>query len=188
MTQAFGMLGRGLVAVALLGGVFVGAAQAQKAPSGDSLSVLQEFLPLDQPQHRLKIPSLDETGNLKSVIESLTVTRVDEKNLKLEELVISMYTESGEIEFVVESPFAMFDTESKVLSSDQRTTITHDDFVMVGDGMLFHTETRQGKMTGSVVTEVRGGVEFSSPKREKEKDVEAEETKDSQEEAKDEDE
>ena len=143
-----------------------------------ALEDIKDFLPLNLPQSGLTIPNLTEEGNLRSVIRAGTVTRIDDTNLLLGNLVISMYSESREIEFTMTTSAARFNVKTKVLESDVHTRVIHPDFVMEGDSMVFNTETRQGKMEGNVHMDVLRespdlGVGDSGGEEESEEDEEA---------------
>lgn len=132
---------------------FLGAAMSQDDPDG-GFGDISAFLPLNQPQSNVRIPSLTPEGAIKTLIEAETVTRIDDGNLRLKNMIITVFNKSGEPHLRVLTTSAIFNVETNILSSDKRTRSIHTDFVQEGDGMTFNTETRVGKMTGNVVTHV----------------------------------
>jgi len=146
----------------LLGSALATAQEVEKAieKTSDGLSSLGQLLPLGLAQKGVKLPEYAKgTGEgfsmwRSSLVEAASMTRLDDRNINLDTLSLKRFAETAEIEFELRLKTGKFDMESQILSSEERSVLESPDFVMEGDGMLFHSGRSQGRMEGNVVMTV----------------------------------
>src|SRR5262249_28959242 len=66
------------------------------------------------------------------------------------DLKITTYTEANEVDMEIEMQTSTFDLTTKILSSDQPTTVRRHDFNVVGDSAVFDTNARTSRLKGNV--------------------------------------
>jgi hypothetical protein len=119
------------------------------AATVQGLGPFGRMLPLGQRNLAVKIPSFRD-GTPNSLIRAGSMTRLDEDNMYIEKLDIRMYGATPERDLRVLLKTGTYHMPSQILSSEERSRITRQDFQMDGDSMVFDTATRMGKMTGNV--------------------------------------
>jgi lipopolysaccharide export system protein LptC len=88
---------------------------------------------------------------LSSLMTAITMKRLDDKHLDMEELRITMYAKPGEQNTLISTERGIYDLEKEEITSDTRTRIEQQGvFDMEGDMMVFDAITQKGKMTGNV--------------------------------------
>jgi hypothetical protein len=118
--------------------------------SGDDSGRMSLPLVKDHPSRGLKIPYYDTQGNLQMQYNIGIATRIDADHVKMEEMQVETYNEEGEPEMTLELPVSTLDLNTRVITSQTRTTIKRDDFKITGDSVAFNTVTRQGALVGNV--------------------------------------
>jgi len=98
----------------------------------------------------LKIPYYDLEGNLQMVFNIGIATKLDQDNVRMQDAELESYNEEGEPEMTIAIPTSVLNLETKVISSQTKTTIKRDDFILTGDSVEFNTETKEGKLVGNV--------------------------------------
>lgn len=106
-------------------------------------------VPLNEPVNGLVIPQYSPEGELLSQFKAGSAKRVDEQHIELTDLKIEIHNDDGTT-FHVQMPSAVFDLETRILTSNSPTQIRREGFVIDGDAAEFHTKTRFGRMTGNV--------------------------------------
>ncbi len=102
-----------------------------------------KLLPLNKPNLRVKIPGFDK-GELATMVEAETLTRIDEVNLRLEDATIQLVPQ----ELTIKLRTALYNTDRAILSSNETTTVSSKEFTITGATMDFDTRTGKGRMVG----------------------------------------
>ncbi|MFK5922948.1 MAG: hypothetical protein QM496_12285 [Verrucomicrobiota bacterium] len=123
-----------------------GTAEVAKGPNID----IGKILPEGRSLKGVKLPKY--TGDrLSSLMTAITMKRLDDKHLDMEELRIIMYAKPGETDTLISTERGIYDLEKKEITSDTRTRIEQEGrFDLEGDQMVFDAVTQKGKMTGRV--------------------------------------
>ena len=107
------------------------------------------FMPLNKPNLRVKIPQF-KNGELDCVIKADEMTRVDDKNVKIENMEIDFF-ESGDKEMQVLFQSAKYNfLKNKINSNNKTRVIRPNYFTLTGDSLEFDVEQKQGRMVGKV--------------------------------------
>lgn len=133
-----------------------GKSETKKA-SKEAKEVVKSSLPPELTDHfpigreflGVVVPSY--TGDkLKSVMETKSIVRVDEKFLDIDNLVVRIYNSNGDPETIVSMDKAKYDLTTSELISQTPSTIEQPRFIMVGDQMIFHSDTHFTQFVGNV--------------------------------------
>ena len=106
-------------------------------------------IPINHDAKGVRIPIYTD-GVLQMMFESEIAFRVDTRQLRLTQLKIETYDESGKPEMSIDMPKSLFDLKTRVFTSIDPVTVRRTDFEVTGGNMTFDTETRLGKFTGPV--------------------------------------
>ena len=107
------------------------------------------FMPLNKPNLRVKIPQF-KNGELDCVIKADEMTRVDDENVKIENMEIDFF-ESGDKEMKVLFQSAKYNfLKNKIDSNNKTQVIRPNYFTLTGDSLEFDVEQKQGRMVGKV--------------------------------------
>lgn len=98
----------------------------------------------------LVLPNYDLQGNLLGRFEAGTAARLDDNHVKFTDLKIVSYDAKEKPDFDVVMQDAVLNLETRVIDSNNKTTIKRADFEIVGDKVQFNTTTRYGTLTGNV--------------------------------------
>ena len=126
-----------------------GKPAAKPADPSDGLSSFCRLLPLGQKNLDVKIPSFTD-GRLTSLIKSHTMTRVDDDHMEMEKMDVVLKGQTEATDMNVKMRTAVYHMPTSVLSSDDRSRVSRNDFQIEGDSLVFDTRTQQGKMAGHV--------------------------------------
>jgi hypothetical protein len=107
-------------------------------------------LPIGHEAKGLVLPDFDSDGHLRGRFEAARARRLDEEHVGFESLKIITYTPENQVDLTIELPESVLDLKTRILSSNQRSTITRADFNIAGDSVQFDTNSRSGKMIGNV--------------------------------------
>ncbi len=161
-----------LVTIALTASVFAHSSAAQDQPaqplppptkgepskrskSPIPLKELTEFLPIGRTLNGVIIPSYGADSKLESILDSETVTRIDEKFLRLTEMTITTigYQEDGsEVkESVIFMKSALYDLSAGILKSETPATVDSPDFRLTGDQLTYDAQNDITRVTENVV-------------------------------------
>ncbi|NOX98504.1 MAG: hypothetical protein GXP30_02040 [Verrucomicrobia bacterium] len=124
----------------------------------------------------VKLPSY--TGDrLSSLMTAVTMRRLDEKHLGMDEMRITMYAKPGEPNTLISTERGIYNLEREEITSDTRTLIEQDGvFDLEGDSMVFDANTQKGKMTGNVKMLLYNAREsLMAPEEEEEPEIKKEE-------------
>jgi lipopolysaccharide export system protein LptC len=98
----------------------------------------------------LVLPNYDRQGKLLGRFEAETANRLDENHVRFTHLLMTTFDAQEKPDYHVNMPNAVLNLETRVIVSDQRTTVKRVDFEIAGDAMRFSTLTHQGTLTGHV--------------------------------------
>lgn len=118
-------------------------------PVVQGLGAFGQLLPLGRKNLDVQIPSFKD-GIPSSILKAESLTRVDDSMMTMEQMDIWLYGSNRDSDMRVQLPLADYNMNTQILSSDERSRISRQDFQMEGDSMIFDTVTQQGKMTGRV--------------------------------------
>ena len=107
-------------------------------------------LPIGQEAKGLVLPDYDTEGNLRAKFEAGTAKRIDADRILFSSLKMTTYAPGEKPDLSIDMPQSTLHMGTRVISSDQRTTIARQDFTISGDKMEFDTNSRQGTLVGNV--------------------------------------
>jgi len=107
-------------------------------------------LPIGHEAKGLVLPDFDGEGHLRGRFEAGTAHRIDQEHIGFQHLKITTYTPENQADLQIDMHTSVLDLKTRVLSSQERTTIQRADFNIAGDSMYFDTNTRTGRLIGNV--------------------------------------
>ena len=107
-------------------------------------------LPIGQEAKGLVLPDFDTEGNLRARFEAGTAKRIDADRILFTSLKMTTFTREERPDLSIDMPQSILHMGTRVISSEQRTTITRADFSIAGDRMTFDTNSQQGTLAGNV--------------------------------------
>ncbi len=117
-------------------------------------------LPIGQEAKGLVLPDFDPEGKLRSRFEAGTAKRVDADRILFTSLKMTTFTPEETPDLSIDMPRSTLHMGTRVISTDERTTITRRDFSISGDKMTFDTNSRQGTLVGNVKMVITDSSEF----------------------------
>jgi hypothetical protein len=102
------------------------------------------------PATGLKIPYTDAKGKLQMIYYIGTATRLNEDKVDMKDSKVETYNDEGEVEMTVDLPVSQLDLNTKIVTSNTKTTIKREDFTVTGDSVKFNTVTKQAALVGHV--------------------------------------
>ena len=127
-----------------------GRATATPSASPGEQSLTNIPLPIGHEAKGLVLPDFDGEGHLRGRFEAGTAHRIDQEHIGFQHLKITTYTPENEPDLKIDMHTSVLDLTTRVLSSQERTTIQRADFNIAGDSMYFDTNTRTGRLIGNV--------------------------------------
>jgi hypothetical protein len=115
-----------------------------------TFSSFGQMIPMGTKNRKVRIPSF-EKGRATSLITADAMTRINDKELFAEDMVIESYAMNPKENLRVQLISATYDMEKKTLSSTQRSKVMREDFSIEGDSMIYDTTNASGKMVGRVI-------------------------------------
>jgi hypothetical protein len=107
-------------------------------------------LPIGHEAKGLVLPDFDGEGHLRGKFEAGTARRIDQGHVGFEHLKITTYTPESQPDLQISMQTSVLDLKTRVLTSQERTTVQRADFNIAGDSVLFDTKTRTGRLIGNV--------------------------------------
>jgi hypothetical protein len=126
-----------------------GATASPSASPGEQ-SLTNIPLPIGHEAKGLVLPDFDANGHLRGRIEAGTAHRIDEEHVGFQDLKITTYTPENQSDLRIDMNTSVLDLKTRVLSSQERTTIQRSDFNIVGDSVQFDTNSRTARLIGNV--------------------------------------
>ncbi len=133
------------------------------APADEGMGSIGNMIPEGMKNLKVRIPSFTE-GRATSLIIADAMTRTDAQHLFAEGMTIKMFGATPKEDLRVELKTAIFQIDSKVLTSNERSRVSRSDFELEGDTMTFDTGKSQGKMVGRVQMIIYDTNQFSQAK------------------------
>src|SRR5437773_1437352 len=121
---------------------------SKTSPGEESLTNIP--LPIGHEAKGLVLPDFDGEGHLRGRFEAGTARRIDQEHVGFEHLKITTYTPESQPDLQIDMHTSVLDLKTRILSSQERTTIQRADFNIVGDSVQFDPDTRTGRLIGSV--------------------------------------
>jgi hypothetical protein len=107
-------------------------------------------LPIGHEAKGLVLPDFDLEGHLRGRFEAVSAKRLDEYHIGFRSLKITTYTPENQPDLTIELSESVLNLNTRILSSNERTTIKRADFNIAGDSVEFDTKTHTGKLVGNV--------------------------------------
>ena len=107
-------------------------------------------LPIGHEAKGLVLPDFDGEGHLRGRFEAGTARRIDQEHVGFQHLKIMTYTPESQPDLQIDMHTSVLDLKTRILSSQERTTIQRADFNIVGDSVQFDTNTKTGRLVGNV--------------------------------------
>src|SRR6266496_6279985 len=107
-------------------------------------------LPIGHEAKGLVLPDFDANGHLRGRFEAGTAHRMDQEHIGFQHLKITTYTPDNQSDLRIDMNTSVLDLKTRVLSSQERTTIQRSDFNIVGDSVQFDTNSRTARLIGNV--------------------------------------
>ena len=122
-----------------------------EAAAATPLPKLSVPLPVGQDSINVTIPYKDTATGKKTMNFKIGVgSRLDEDHLKMKNLQIETFDETGASEMTIAMPGSILDLNTRIVSGNETVTVKRADFELTGKTMTFNTETRQGWVKGDV--------------------------------------
>lgn len=125
-------------------------ADTKKADAAKDNTRLDLPVPKGQPQKGLRIPIRTPDGKLMMNFQIGVAEVVDADHIKMGDLRLETFKDSGEREFEINLPDSIFNAKSRELVSKVHVLIKRYDFEITGNSMTFNTETKVGQFGGGV--------------------------------------
>ena len=98
----------------------------------------------------LVLPDFDGDGRLRGKFEAGTAHRIDQEHVGFQHLKITTYTPESQPDLQIDMHTSVLDLKTRVLSSQERTTIQRSDFNIAGDSVQFDTNSKTGRLSGNI--------------------------------------
>lgn len=127
-----------------------GRAGASPSASPGQQSLTNIPLPIGHEAKGVVFPDFDAEGHLRGRFEAGTAHRIDQEHIGFQQLKITTYTPDSQPDLQVDMHTSVLDLKTRILTSQEPTTIRRADFNIVGDSVQFDTNTRTGRLIGNV--------------------------------------
>jgi len=107
-------------------------------------------LPIGHEAKGLVLPDFDGDGRLRGKFEAGTAHRIDQEHVGFQQLKITTYTPQSQTDLQIDMHTSVLDLKTRILSSQERTTIQRSDFNIAGDSVQFDTNSKTGRLIGNV--------------------------------------
>ncbi len=124
------------------------SAKAGGSPGEQSLTNIP--LPVGHEAKGLVLPDFDGDGRLRGKFEAGTAHRIDQEHVGFQHLKITTYTPESQPDLRIDMQTSVLDLKTRILSSQERTTIQRSDFNIAGDSVQFDTNSKTGRLIGNV--------------------------------------
>jgi hypothetical protein len=124
------------------------SATPSASPGEQSLTNIP--LPVGHEAKGLVLPDFDADGHLRGKFEAGTARRIDDGHVRFLHLKITTYTPESRPDLQIDMSTSVLDLKTRILSSQERSTIRRADFNIVGDSVQFDPNTKTGRLIGNV--------------------------------------
>jgi hypothetical protein len=122
--------------------------KASGSPGEQSLTNIP--LPIGHEAKGLVLPDFDGDGRLRGKFQAGTAHRIDQEHVGFQQLKITTYTPQSQTDLQIDMRTSVLDLKTRILSSQERTTIQRSDFNIAGDSVQFDTNAKTGRLIGNV--------------------------------------
>lgn len=143
--------------------------QAVEVAASD-LSSLNRLLPVGKTARKVTVPTVDETGQLTSVVTMGAITRIDEDNFELEKVVLTSFdivdgAAPGTVpdQTVITLITARYHAPTRVLVSDRPVTIRKPALFMTGDSLRYESAAGRALIKGKSMALITDGPRLNTP-------------------------
>jgi hypothetical protein len=127
-----------------------GLPSSSVTPGQGEQSLTNIPLPLGHEAKGLVLPDFDVEGRLRGKFVAGSAKRIDQDHVGFSDLKITTYSETNQVDLQIDMHTSTFDLTTRILSSEERTTVRRADFNIVGDSAIFDTNARTSRMIGNV--------------------------------------
>ena len=113
-------------------------------------------LPVGHEAKGLVLPDYDAEGRLRGRFEAGLARRINESSVELKDLKVTTFTLDNKPELQIAMSQSLLDLNTRLLTSQHRTTVRRNDFQIEGDSMQFDSIARKGTLTGNVKMVIMG--------------------------------
>jgi hypothetical protein len=124
------------------------SATVGESPGDQSLTNIP--LPIGHEAKGLVLPDFDGDGRLRGKFEAGTAHRIDQEHVGFQHLKITTYTPQSQPDLQIDMKTSVLDLKTRILSSQERTTIQRSDFNIAGDSVQFDTNSKTGRLSGNI--------------------------------------
>src|SRR6266581_5165372 len=103
-------------------------AKAGPSSSPDEQSLTNIPLPIGHEAKGLVLPDFDAEGHLRGKFEAGTAHRIDREHIGFQHLKITTYTPENRPDLQIDMHTSVLDLQTRILSSQERTTVQRTDF------------------------------------------------------------
>lgn len=121
---------------------------ASASPGEQSLANIP--LPIGHEAKGLVLPDFDPDGHLRGKFVAGRARRIDQEHIGFEDLRITTFTQENQLDLQIDMRTSVLDLKTRILVSQERTTVRRADFNIIGDSVQFDTNTRTGRLVGNV--------------------------------------
>ena len=107
-------------------------------------------LPIGHEAKGLVLPDFDGDGRLRGKFEAGIAHRIDQEHVGFQHLKITTYTPESQPDLQIDMKTSVLDLKTRILSSQERTTIQRSDFNIAGDSVQFDTNSKTGRLSGNI--------------------------------------
>ncbi|MEK0444696.1 MAG: hypothetical protein RLZZ399_17 [Verrucomicrobiota bacterium] len=118
---------------------------AKGAPAPLAIPLVEGF-----PSFGLQIPDLDERGKPRSICKFGSVSRINDREVRIGDSFVETYTPDGTPDLSMELKEATLDRFTRIFVAHVPVTIRRADFEITGSTMVFNALTKEVRMGGPV--------------------------------------
>lgn len=107
-------------------------------------------LPIGREAKGLVLPDYNIKGELQARFEAAVAKRLDADHILFTGVRVTTYTPENTPDLAIDVPSSTLDLSTRVITSQERATITRADFTISGDTLRFDTIARKGSLVGNV--------------------------------------
>src|ERR1700730_4397525 len=123
-------------------------AMASASPGEQNLTNIP--LPVGHEAKGLVLPDFDANGHLVGKFEAGTARRIDQEKVAFQKIKITTFTPAKQLDLQIDMHTSVLNLKTRLLTSQERTTVRRADFNIAGDSVQFDTNTRTGRLIGNV--------------------------------------
>jgi hypothetical protein len=108
-------------------------------------------IPVGHDAKGLRLPMRNDQGKLQFILDVEHMVHVDQANVQMHNSIIQTYDDqTGAPSAKIELVNSVMNTETNIITTQDPVVITREDFRLTGDGAVFNTKTRQGKVVKNI--------------------------------------